>query len=307
MKYIIMADNANLQPFDLPRQLTKINGEPLIKRTVRLLKENGVEDIWITSHDKRFDNLGAKRYEPLNNYYDRVAKKGYWLNAFPTELLNQPITFLWGDVYYSENAIKTIVETKAKDNLFFCTYQNKDKRYIKCHDEPLAYKVVDCESFKKHIDIVKKMFDEGKTVRHPISWELYRSINGQDINVHTMTTNYVAINDESCDIDTINDIILLKEKLGGKNMVRCETIREFTLERFNELKNIKRRKQKEDGRLFVGDEFECNEELAEYLTGNNAKNQIVVKVLEIIPEKKKVVKVTKTTNKNNKKKTKKGE
>ena len=309
MKYVIMADSVNKQFFETPRQLAKINGEPIIKRTVRLLKENGVDDIIITSHDKRFDNLGAIRYEPKNNNHNwkNGKRKGYWLNAFTRELLVEPICFLFGDVYYSENAIKTIVETEAKDNLFFCTYQNKDKRYIKCHDEPLAYKVVDCESFKKHIDIVKKMFDEGKTVRHPISWELYRSINGQDINVHTMTTNYVAINDESCDIDTINDIILLKKKLGGKNMVRCETIREFTLERFNELKNIKRRKQEEDGRLFVGDEFECNEELAEYLTGNNAKNQIVVKVLEIIPEKKKVVKVTKTTNKNNKKKTKKGE
>lgn len=284
MKYVIMADNANLAPFKLPRQLIKINGEPLIKRTIRLLKENGVEDILITAHDKRFDDFGVTRYEPLNNYYDRKAKEGYWLNAFPTELLNQPITFLWGDVYFSENAIKKIVETETDNTLFFCSYKNKSKKYIKPHDEPLAYKVVDCELFKKHIDIVKKMFDEGKTVRHPIVWELYRSINGQDINVHKMTNNYVAINDESCDIDVISDIILLQEKLGGRNMIKCEVVKEFTLARFSDLKNIERKGLDQVGRLFVGDTFECTKAMADYLMGDNASNEVVVKVVEIIPE-----------------------
>lgn len=303
MKYVIMADSVNKQFFETPRQLTKINGEPIIKRTIRLLKENNINDIIITSHDKRFDNLGAIRYEPKNNNHnwESEKRKGYWLNAFTRELLVEPICFLFGDVYYSENAIKIIVETEAKDNLFFCTYKNKDKRYIKQHDEPLAYKVVDCESFKKHIDIVKKMFDEGKTIRHPISWELYRSLNNQDVNIHTMTKNYVAINDESCDIDTINDIILLKKKLGGKFMVKCETIKEFTLERFDELKNIQRVKKDEENilneqkRLIVRDVFECTEELADYLSGNNAINEVVVKVIEVIPEK--IEEKSKTTKK----------
>lgn len=308
MKYVIMADSWNTQPFETPRQLTEINGETLVGRTIRLLKENGINDIIITSHDKRFDNLGATRYEPKYNNYDGKKRKGYWLNAFTEELLIEPVTFLFGDVYYSENAIKTIINTETESTLFFCTYQNKDKRYIKQHDEPLSYKVVDYELFKEHIKIVKKLYDEHKTTRHPIVWELYRSINGQDVNIHTMTNNYIAINDESCDIDLINDIILLKKKLGGKFMVKCETIKEFTLERFDELKNIKRRSKEEEGRLFIGDVFECTEELADYLTGNNAIKEVVVKVIEIIPEKKSETKVVnKTTKTKNKKKTKKGE
>ena len=210
MKYVILSDAKSGPSFKIPRQLTEINGEPIIKRTIRLLKENGAKDILVTSHDQRFDNLGAVRYESKYNDYDSIKKTGYWLSAFPIELLKEPITFVWGDVYFSENAIKTIVKTEVEENTFFCTYHNEYEKYIKHHDEPLAYKVVDYELFKKHIKRVKKLYDEGKTVRHPIVWELYRSMNGQDVNKHVMTKNYIAINDESCDIDGVYDIMLMK-------------------------------------------------------------------------------------------------
>lgn len=211
MKYIILSDSDNVEPFVEPRQLAIIKGEPLIKRTIRLLKENGVKDIIITSHDPRFDNLGATRYEPKYNDYNAKEHKGYWLNAFPRELLTEPVTFLLGDVYYSENAIKTIVNSNTNSTLFFCSDKTKglSEKYIKQHDEPFAYKVVDTELFKNHINLVKRLFDEKITCRHPIVWELYRSINGIWINEHTLNINYVAINDETCDIDRVEDIELL--------------------------------------------------------------------------------------------------
>lgn len=88
-------------------------------------------------------------------------------------------------------------------------------------------------------------------------------------------------------------------------MIKCETIKQFTLKRFDELKNIKRVDKEEAGRLFVGDVFECSEELADYLMGNNANNEVVVKVVEVASEESEV-KVVKKKSKN-KKKTKKGE
>ena len=208
MKYIILADSKN-DSFDTPRQLTNINGEPLVARTIRLLKENGVKDIIITSHDERFDNLGAKRYEPKHNNYNNG--NGYWLDAFTIELMNEPICFIWGDVYFSENAIKTIVETQTNSTLFFCSYKNNSPKYIKLHDEPLAYKVVDYNLFINAINEVKRLRDENVCCREPIVWEVYRIINGIWVNEHTMTNNYIAINDESCDIDCIEDIELLKK------------------------------------------------------------------------------------------------
>lgn len=286
MIYVILSDSDNVEPFIEPRQLAKINGEVLIKRTIRLLKENGAEDILITSHDKRFDNLGATRYEPLFNDYKPKENKGYWLSAFPIELLDEPVTFLLGDVYYSEKAIKTIVESRTDSVLFFCTdkRQGYDGRYIKHHDEPFGFKVEDYNLFKDKIYEVKKMKDKGLTRREPIAWELYRAINGLDINVHKLVDNYIAINDETCDIDRVEDILLLEYSLGGNKMIELECIKEFTLGEYNKLTNIKRSGREEVGRIFVGDTFECDKKMAEYLTGGNKNKEVVAKVIKVMPE-----------------------
>jgi len=304
MKYVILADSDNVEPFIEPRQLSVVNGEVLLKRTVRQLKENGIKDILITSHDKRFDDLGATRYEPLHNEYNGKQRTGYWLNAFPQELIIEPITFLLGDVYYSDNAIKTIVESKTDSILFYCTHKNTDSRYIKHHDEPLGFKIKDCELFKAKVEELKKMFDEGKTARHPIAWELYRLINNQDVNVHQMTTNYIAINDETCDIDCVKDVGLLNMKVGGVKMIKCKATEEFSLNRFNEIVNLVRydNEKKEKGMIYINDEFECQKDLADYLLGDNLLKRCVIQVLEVIPieEKKKevITKVEETKNKN---------
>lgn len=211
-KYIILACS-NDKTFDIPRQLVKINGERLIDRTIRLLKENGVYDITVICNDCGFNDLDVSIYKPKNNVYDYINKKGYWLDAFPNELLEDNVCFIWGDVYFSSDGIKTIVNTFAEKNLFFCSYNNKSNLYIKHHDEPFGYKIVDSDLFKKHIEIVKELYDEGKTCRHPIIWEVYRSMNGIDVNKHFMTKNYVAINDITCDIDSYEDMLLINEKL----------------------------------------------------------------------------------------------
>ena len=300
-KYIILSDGKSKE-FKTPRQLSIVNDEPIIKRTIRLLKKNGIEDILITSHDKRFDNFGVDRYEPLYNDWDNIKKTGYWLSAFPIELLNEPICFLFGDVYYSENAINMIVNTPTESTLFFCSYENKDKRYIKKHDEPLAYKVVDYKLFKKHINIVKGMKDKGECCREPIVWELYRSINEQDINIHKMTKNYMAINDESCDIDTTNDIVLLNKKLGGIEMIKVEALQDFTLARFDEIENIERAGKNLKGYINKNDKFECEKELCDYLLGANPLSKKVVKVIEVIPAKEIKEKEIETKQKTTKKK-----
>lgn len=77
-------------------------------------------------------------------------------------------------------------------------------------------------------------------------------------------------------------------------MIKAEVIKEFTLAKFNELKNVQRKAREEKGKLFIGDTFECSEELAKYLTNEikNPANDVFIKVIEIIPE----PKAKKTTN-----------
>lgn len=67
-------------------------------------------------------------------------------------------------------------------------------------------------------------------------------------------------------------------------MIKCEVIESFTLEKFNQLENVKKVETRKGNEFGVGDTFECTEKMADYLTGNNALNKTVVKVIEVEPE-----------------------
>ena len=54
MKYIIMAGGNNVY-FETPPQLLRFNGEMLVDRTIRLLMNNQITDIAISSNDPRFE------------------------------------------------------------------------------------------------------------------------------------------------------------------------------------------------------------------------------------------------------------
>ena len=68
-------------------------------------------------------------------------------------------------------------------------------------------------------------------------------------------------------------------------MIKVEVIEPFTLARFNEISNIQRKVPDVDGKLNNGDIFECDKDMADYLMGNNDKNKVVVKIIEVIPSK----------------------
>ena len=200
MKYIIMA-GGEYKKFGIPKPLIEVKGETLIERTTKLLKQNGINDIYISSNNPEFDKYGVRLENKSNDFivYENGTSKGYWLDAFyPT---NEPTCYIFGDVYFTENAIKTIVEYESTENILFGTGCAKNLEH-KNWGEPFAYKVNKIEEFKNGIVEVKKLFDEKKTARHPIVWELYRYLHNLDINIQNITTDYVVIDDGTIDIDS---------------------------------------------------------------------------------------------------------
>ena len=200
MKYIIMA-GGKYKKFGIPKPLIEVKGETLIERTTKLLKQNGINDIYISSNNPEFDKYGIRLENKNNDFivYENGTSKGYWLDAFyPT---NEPTCYIFGDVYFTENAIKTIVEYESTENILFGTGCAKNLEH-KNWGEPFAYKVNKIEEFKNGIVEVKKLFDEKKTARHPIVWELYRYLHNLDINIQNITTDYVVIDDGTIDIDS---------------------------------------------------------------------------------------------------------
>ena len=217
MIYVIMC-GGQYQDFEIPKQLTVINGERLVDRTIRLLKENGVEDIFITSNDKRFEDCDAPVLHHYNSYkvVDGV-QEGYWLDAFyPFFSPSQTVCFMFGDVYYTEEAIRTIVGLKCVKNTLFGTKDAKNKKHENW-GEPFAYKVVDYAEFMRGVETVKQMQDDGVTKRVPIVWELYRFLNGLDVNVQkVLDETYVCIDDKTMDVDTPSKVEIVRKSVENE-------------------------------------------------------------------------------------------
>lgn len=211
MKYIIMC-GGTYKKWETPRQLLPINGEPIVARTIRLLRESGIEDIAISSNDPIFEQLGVPVLKHNNSMV--VSKtlnvSGYWVDAFyPTD---EPVCYLFGDVVYSPEAIKTIVETDTDDIEFFASSPPFSPEYIKPWAEPFALKVVNTDHLKHAVCITKQYADMGLFKRHPIMWELWQVIQTTPLN-HIDYGNYTAINDYTCDVDYAEDIELIENKI----------------------------------------------------------------------------------------------
>lgn len=231
MKYIIMC-GGNYSEFTTPKQLLKVNGEVLVERTIRLLRENGITDIAISTDNPAFDYLDVPKLKHENDYDwesadENKVSRHCWLNAYyPTD---KPACYLHGDVYFSDYAIKTIVNTPVKDTMFFCTFDwsdgEKDKRNYKGR-EPFAYKVENQKVFRYAINKIFNMVDNGyfKNGLPPICWHLYRYLNGYDLkpnakewtevnNIFQSKGDYFVINDYTTDIDHPEDVPVLEEYL----------------------------------------------------------------------------------------------
>lgn len=208
MKYIICCGGTYAK-WDRPKHLTELKGEPLVARTIRLLRENGIADIAISSNSEIFERFGVPvlhHDNPFTLPKDGRAKTP-WLDAFyPTV---EPVCYIFGDVVFSPEAIEIIVNTDTNDIQFFASAKPLSRIYPKHWAEPFAFKVKDTKQFFKAIGKTKALDEQGKFKRQPVSWELWQVIKRTPLN-KVDYTNYVRINDYTCDIDEPKDIKLFE-------------------------------------------------------------------------------------------------
>lgn len=188
MRFVIMADGKGTRwnnYMGIPKHLIEVDGEMLLARTVRLLhqfKKDNIEVI-ITSHDPRYEFEGARRYEPLNNEIE--------LDRFTSELIEDDMCFLYGDTYYTEDSIKTIIEKQSEELLFFGT-----KKSI------VAVKIQDSKIFREHFKSVKEKFLKGE-ISQCKGWQIYQSYVGQNLNEpYEIADAFVEMDGKTLDINT---------------------------------------------------------------------------------------------------------
>lgn len=205
MKYIIMCGGARSE-----KPLRVIYDESLIERTIRLLRENGVNDIAISSNNPLYDQIGV----PVLHHDNSITWDGfYWLKAFYP--ISEPVCYIFGDVFYSPDAIRIIVQKQTDDIEFFASAPPYSEQYSKKWAEPFAFKVQNAERFFKCIKYTIQLDGWQRFKRTPISWELWQVIKDTPLNKIDYT-NYTAINDYTVDIDDDKQIAWIKDRGYGK-------------------------------------------------------------------------------------------
>jgi hypothetical protein len=189
--YIIMANGRGSRWgnfTDRPKHLIQVDGESLLERSVRLLK---MADPWcriiITSSDSRYEVSGATRHVPQENRLE--------IDRFTQELIQENTCFLYGDTYYTEQALRKIVQTAADSLLFFGNQQRI-----------LAVKVKNPELMRQHLQRVKELYLAGQ-ISDCKGWQLYQSLEGLPFGQKQLAGNFVYIADETRDFNFPDDYL----------------------------------------------------------------------------------------------------
>jgi len=210
MKYILMCGGYLATWRIRPKHTIQVMGEPIISRTRRLLEAYGADDIAISTKDQRLYGYAPILTHDNNFVYGQGGN--HWLEGFYP--MKEPVCYIFGDVYFSENAIREIVRTETDSIEFFASAPPFAHNYIKDWAEPFAFKVQDPELFFKKVEECHKYDLEGKFHREAISWELWQVIKGTKLDVIDYT-NYHVINDYTCDIDNEEEAREFERRVFG--------------------------------------------------------------------------------------------
>lgn len=195
------------------KHLAVLNGQPIIYRTIDLLRANGVsyDDIFVVSKD--YNLLIVNNYRPKLNPRNFDADK--FLSS--SKLWNKEgrTVIVYGDVYFSEDAIKTIIESEEKDWRLFCR-PTASKITGTPHGECFAISFYphDHKYCYARLRQLVHLYN-GRVLERIGGWEWARLISGikpARLKKHQEELPlYINIDDETDDIDYPEDYDRLKE------------------------------------------------------------------------------------------------
>lgn len=181
--------------YNTDKQLLEIDGEPLIYRTVRLLKENGFDDIYIIG---KYKIEGAKNYIP--NFESLIGKFD-----ITKELWNDIDSFalLYGDCYYTEAIINDLATRKTDKKWLHWCCNRPNKVTGKIWEEGYIHTVYDIDFWRTQCDNFHRDFDN-TDIEYKNDWVFLRYMLGLDLFVHQpelMKENEIDWEDETDDFD----------------------------------------------------------------------------------------------------------
>ena len=187
MRYIIMANGKGSRwkdDSDMPKHLASIHGESLLERIVRQLIELKASDIVITASNPRYTVFGAHRHEPASDKFE--------IDRFTTELIADDCCFLYGDTFYTDEAMRTIVKLPVSDLMFVGSARSI-----------VAVVVKKREPFEKALFEVRDAVERGE-LEDARGWEVYNAYTDKPLDSRKASKKYLII-DGTKNINTVED------------------------------------------------------------------------------------------------------
>ncbi|MGO1590537.1 MAG: NTP transferase domain-containing protein [Ancrocorticia sp.] len=190
-RYVIMANGNGTRwkgYLGTPKHLLTIDGETLLTRIVRQIRERepGAE-VYVSAENPQYETPGAIRHAP--------QRKEIELDRFVPELLCDGVCFLYGDTFYTDDAMDTIMAGMDESMQFFAT-----QRSI------VAVKTEDADLMSKHLENVRTQYTSGRITRCK-GWQVYRSYKGQPLDgLGAADEGLILIEDETGDFNRPEDL-----------------------------------------------------------------------------------------------------
>lgn len=163
---------------NVSKHFVGVDGEPILHRTIRLLRSLKIEDIHIVGHDTpdyKIDNTHL--FVPTNDPKFQEANK--YLNSQSLWNLNGRTIILLGDVYFTEAAIFRIVKDPDPNWRIYCRLH--PSKYTGCKYAELfaqSFYPKDIDLHREKLLYLVKLKEEG-IIQRASGWEHYHAMNGE--------------------------------------------------------------------------------------------------------------------------------
>jgi GTP:adenosylcobinamide-phosphate guanylyltransferase len=179
----------------VPKHLVEVHGVTLLERIVRQVRRRTTDEVFLRVSDPSYQVEGA------TTVMDRHGNKAF--DMFCYEMLDRPTLFLYGDTYYSDQAMDFVVAQET-DSIAF----------LGSGDSIVAIRVEDVDGFKHCLELIKD--SQAEDIR---GWTLYQSINDLPPGDLTRQENYREVPGSVVNVNTAEDYSHLETLVGGEAAV----------------------------------------------------------------------------------------
>ena len=213
MRIIIMAGGkAKRWTGDKPKQLTEFFGEPLLKRTIRLLSEAKVlgTDIVVTMSRELSGIMRTPEYREKFDGYPYNAVTGFVSDDNIQEIdrflscksqWEGDTIFLYGDVFYTDEAINKILSTFLLPVTFFGRRRGNN---MKPYGEMFGLRADTSDPKFENILLEIRAREKNGEARG-LGWDVYRAYN---------KSNFVELDARLEDFDKVEEVNIYKKIYG---------------------------------------------------------------------------------------------